>query len=97
MFTVPKDASAIVLAGLVFMMFFYLVSSIWMAADFYSNPSIVMQSRAAGGQRVMVDEYREAYTWLRMNSKPDSKIASWWGASCPPRRGRVPRPPAPGR
>ena len=96
-FTVPKDASAIVLAGLVFMMFFYLVSSIWMAADFYSNPSIVMQSRAAGGQRVMVDDYREAYTWLRMNSKPDSKIASWWGASCPPRRARVPRPPAPGR
>ena len=84
-FTVPRDASVVALAGIVFLMFFYLVNSIWMAADVYSNPSIVMMSRTPSGQPLVIDDYREAYTWLRMNSDPDAKIASWWGTSpCAP-------------
>jgi len=84
-FTVPRDASVVALAGIVFLMFFYLVNSIWMAADIYSNPSIVMMSRTPSGQPLVIDDYREAYTWLRMNSDPDAKIASWWGTSpCAP-------------
>ena len=29
------------------------------------------------GHRVMYDDYREAYFWLRQNTHPDAKILSW--------------------
>jgi dolichyl-diphosphooligosaccharide--protein glycosyltransferase len=30
------------------------------------------------GNRHIIDDYREAYYWLRMNTHPEDKIASWW-------------------
>ena len=30
------------------------------------------------GNRVIIDDLREAYMWLRKNTKEDSKIMSWW-------------------
>ena len=30
------------------------------------------------GNRHIVDDFREAYYWLRMNTKSDDKILSWW-------------------
>lgn len=30
------------------------------------------------GKRVLFDDYREAYFWLRQNTDPDAKILSWW-------------------
>eukprot|EP00596_Hydrurales_sp_CCMP1899_P008575 CAMPEP_0119034536 /NCGR_PEP_ID=MMETSP1177-20130426/1514_1 /TAXON_ID=2985 /ORGANISM="Ochromonas sp, Strain CCMP1899" /LENGTH=359 /DNA_ID=CAMNT_0006992017 /DNA_START=1607 /DNA_END=2686 /DNA_ORIENTATION=- len=45
----------------------------------YSSPSIVIDAgRTADGRRVMYDDYREAYFWLRQNTAPDAKILSWW-------------------
>ena len=26
----------------------------------------------------MFDDFREAYHWLRMNTKPSAKVLSWW-------------------
>ena len=78
--TIPKSVSAAMVAGLVFLMLFYLVSAIFMAADYYSSPSIVMMSRDTRGNRFVIDDFREAYTWMRMNTEPNAKIASWWGA-----------------
>lgn len=28
--------------------------------------------------RVVLDDFREAYYWLRHNTKPDARIMSWW-------------------
>ena len=30
------------------------------------------------GERFIVDDYREAYDWLRQNTDPKSTIMSWW-------------------
>jgi dolichyl-diphosphooligosaccharide--protein glycosyltransferase len=30
------------------------------------------------GGRHIVDDYREAYYWLRQNTKQDAKVLSWW-------------------
>lgn len=30
------------------------------------------------GSRLIQDDFREAYYWLRMNTPQDSKILSWW-------------------
>lgn len=49
-----------------------------MAAEAYSSPSIIMASRRQDGSRVIIDDYREAYYWLKMNTKKDAKILSWW-------------------
>ena len=76
---VPKDVSSILLCGVVFMMLFYLVHCIYMAADFFSSPSVVMVSKdPTTGQKHVIDDFREAYTWLRSNAPPDAKVGSWW-------------------
>jgi dolichyl-diphosphooligosaccharide--protein glycosyltransferase len=47
-------------------------------SEAYSSPSIVLAARGAHGDRVIFDDYREAYFWLRQNTPPDAKIMSWW-------------------
>lgn len=48
-----------------------------LAAEAYSSPSIIMSHRTQDG-RVIIDDYREAYYWLKQNTPPDAKIMSWW-------------------
>ena len=78
---IPKDVSIVLLAGIVFAILFYLVHCIYMAADLFSSPTIVMRSRGAYGQSYVIDDYREAYSWLRENAGENAKIGSWWGTS----------------
>lgn len=42
-----------------------------------SHPSILFQGNTASGT-VMVDDYREAYWWLRDNTPEDARIMAWW-------------------
>lgn len=43
-----------------------------------SNPSIVFKGRLSSGKEILVDDYREAYNWLRENTPEDSRILAWW-------------------
>ena len=43
-----------------------------------SQPSIMFKATLANGQPVMVDDYREAYWWLRDNTPEDSRVMAWW-------------------
>lgn len=43
-----------------------------------SNPTIVELRQAQDGRIVRVDDYREAYWWLRDNTPEDSRILAWW-------------------
>lgn len=36
-----------------------------LAADAYSSPSIIMAHKMHDGGRLIVDDYREAYYWLK--------------------------------
>lgn len=64
-------------AGALLMMFSYHAT--YVSSMAYSSPSIVIDAgRTADGKRVLFDDYREAYFWLRQNTDPDSKILSWW-------------------
>lgn len=38
----------------------------------------MLASRAADGSQHIIDDYREAYYWLRKNTPEDAKIMSWW-------------------
>jgi dolichyl-diphosphooligosaccharide--protein glycosyltransferase len=43
-----------------------------------SNPSIITFGQKSDGSVVKVDDYREAYWWLRDNTPDDARILAWW-------------------
>jgi dolichyl-diphosphooligosaccharide---protein glycosyltransferase len=50
----------------------------WRLSKDLSNPSIIIQGRLKDGRVVKVDDYREAYWWLRDNTPEDARIMAWW-------------------
>jgi len=52
--------------------------NIKVTSEAYSSPSIVLAARGHGGGKIIFDDFREAYYWLRQNTKEDAKIMSWW-------------------
>jgi len=47
-------------------------------ADGMSQPQIMFKAKLYNGQEVMVDDYREAYWWLRDHTPEDARVMSWW-------------------
>jgi dolichyl-diphosphooligosaccharide---protein glycosyltransferase len=43
-----------------------------------SQPSIMFKGRLNDGSEVMINDYQEAYWWLRDNTPQDSRILAWW-------------------
>ncbi|KAJ6221720.1 hypothetical protein RDWZM_000265 [Blomia tropicalis] len=60
------------------MLLSYGYHCIWVTSEAYSSPSIVLSARSHDGSRIIFDDFREAYYWLRMNTHEDAKIMSWW-------------------
>lgn len=56
----------------------YVFHSTNLASEAYSSPSIILAGRKQGGTRFIIDDYREAYYWLKQNTKKSTKIMSWW-------------------
>lgn len=50
----------------------------WKLSKDLSHPSIIMRARTRAGVDIKVDDYREAYWWLRDNTPEDSRIVAWW-------------------
>ena len=50
----------------------------WVTSNAYSSPSVVLASRLPDGSQHIIDDYREAYYWLRQNTPKKAKIMSWW-------------------
>lgn len=42
-----------------------------------SNPSIILQGQTQDGRVVMLDDFREAYWWIRDNTPEDARVMSW--------------------
>ncbi|CAG2109687.1 unnamed protein product [Medioppia subpectinata] len=56
----------------------YTYHCIWVTSEAYSSPSIVLSARSHDGSRIIFDDFREAYYWLRQNTAEDAKVMSWW-------------------
>lgn len=56
----------------------FVMHCTWVTSNAYSSPSVVLASRLPDGSQHIIDDYREAYYWLRQNTAPDAKIMSWW-------------------
>ncbi len=50
----------------------------WDISKHLSNPTIIQQGQTRSGDHVKVDDYREAYWWIRDNTPEDARIMSWW-------------------
>lgn len=56
----------------------FILHSVWVGAEAYASPSIILANKDRQGNKHIIDDFREAYYWMRMNTKEDSKIVSWW-------------------
>jgi len=72
-------ASKVTVAGAsaIYLILFVLHCT-WVTSNAYSSPSVVLASRLPDGSQHIIDDYREAYYWLRQNTPQDAKIMSWW-------------------
>jgi dolichyl-diphosphooligosaccharide--protein glycosyltransferase len=43
-----------------------------------SEPQIILRGRGHNGEEILVDDFREAYHWLRDNTPEDSRVLAWW-------------------
>jgi dolichyl-diphosphooligosaccharide--protein glycosyltransferase len=43
-----------------------------------SNPQLMFKANLRDGSQVMVDDYREAYWWLRDQTPADARVMAWW-------------------
>ena len=60
------------------MFLFYTIHSVFISSEAYSSPSIVIATTGRDGSRSIMDDYREAYYWMRMNTDEHAKFFSWW-------------------
>jgi len=71
------------LFAITFFIFFFFGSQAFQAycnklAVGLSNPAIVIKGTLKSGKTVIVDDYREAYFWLRDNTPDDARVLAWW-------------------
>jgi dolichyl-diphosphooligosaccharide--protein glycosyltransferase len=43
-----------------------------------SQPSIMFKARLNNGKEIMLDDYREAYWWLKKTTPEDARVMAWW-------------------
>ncbi|XP_058950571.1 dolichyl-diphosphooligosaccharide--protein glycosyltransferase subunit STT3A [Pocillopora verrucosa] len=74
-----KNEVATAMVGLMSLLLItYTFHCTWVTSEAYSSPSIVLSAKQHDGSRVIFDDFREAYYWLRQNTPEDSKVMSWW-------------------
>lgn len=56
----------------------FVLHCTWVTSNAYSSPSVVLASRLPDGSQHIIDDYREAYYWLRQNTASNAKVMSWW-------------------
>lgn len=67
-----------VVSALTAYLLLFVLHCTWVTSNAYSSPSVVLASKLPDGSQHIIDDYREAYQWLRQNTKDDAKIMSWW-------------------
>jgi len=74
----PSWVGVVFIVVVGFMLCSFQLHSSWVTAEAYSSPSIVLAARSNDGSKIIFDDFREAYYWLRHNTAPQAKIMSWW-------------------
>lgn len=74
----PEMTTA-VLATCLVLMGYFVWHCTWVTSSAYSSPSIMMSNTDQRTGRVrIIDDFREAYYWLRRNTPDNAKVLAWW-------------------
>lgn len=68
----------LIVAPVLYHMFHYVYHSVWITQMAYSSPSVIISSRTPDGRELIIDDFREAYYWMRRNTPKDARILAWW-------------------
>lgn len=71
-------SKSVVTGTIVAYLLLFVAHCTWVTSNAYSSPSVVLASKLPDGSQMIIDDYREAYYWLRQNTPQNSKIMSWW-------------------
>ena len=79
-FKILKYSLALFAIGFVgFCVVKFMLHGTIVGADIYSSPSVILSNRDyTTGSKMIIDDFREAYYWIRQNTPLDAKIFSWW-------------------
>jgi len=72
------DTRLAVILNTLFLLLIFVLHCTWTTSHAYSSPSVVLASRSADGSSAIIDDFREAYYWLRQNTPKDAVVMSWW-------------------
>lgn len=72
------DTRIAVIFNTFFLLLLFVLHCTWTTSHAYSSPSVVLASRSANGDNQVIDDFREAYYWLRQNTPKDAVVMSWW-------------------
>lgn len=75
---VGMNVKSIVIVALMMILMLFAVHCTWVTSNAYSSPSIVLASYGHDGSRNILDDFREAYYWLRQNTDDKARVMSWW-------------------
>ncbi|CAG2209217.1 STT3 [Mytilus edulis] len=76
--SVGMNIKTIIVIALLMMLMLFAVHCTWVTSSAYSSPSIVLASYNHDGSRTILDDFREAYFWLRQNTGDKARVMSWW-------------------
>lgn len=68
--------SALGLVGLLLVA--YVHHATWVVREAYSMPAGIRTARHANGTRIVYDDFRETYSWMRHNTPADAAVLAWW-------------------
>lgn len=71
-------SKAMITSSVAIYLLLFVAHCTWVTSNAYSSPSVVLASRLPDGSQFIIDDYREAYYWLRQNTPENAKIMSWW-------------------
>ncbi|KAF4522901.1 hypothetical protein B566_EDAN012059 [Ephemera danica] len=77
-YTMKSEIATVFVGLMCFFLVSYTLHCTWVTSEAYSSPSIVLSARSHDGSRIIFDDFREAYYWLRMNTPEDARVMSWW-------------------
>eukprot|EP00571_Detonula_confervacea_P013550 CAMPEP_0172310290 /NCGR_PEP_ID=MMETSP1058-20130122/11401_1 /TAXON_ID=83371 /ORGANISM="Detonula confervacea, Strain CCMP 353" /LENGTH=957 /DNA_ID=CAMNT_0013023083 /DNA_START=116 /DNA_END=2989 /DNA_ORIENTATION=+ len=75
---IVKSIAAVVMLVSLYMQASTFKTYSWKISASLSNPSIILKGQTREGNIIKVDDYREAYWWLRDNTPEDARIMAWW-------------------
>lgn len=67
-----------IVASITTYLLLFVLHCTWVTSNAYSSPSVVLASKLPDGSQHIIDDYREAYYWLRQNTAKNAKVMSWW-------------------